>query len=77
MDALCDFYCAIIQWAGAELGVDSVYTTDDIGMQTGPMFSPAIFKEFFKPRYERMINAAHDNQMHFWLHTCGDIRFFS
>ena len=73
MDALCDFYCVVIERAGKELGVDFVFTTDDIGMQTGPMFSPAIFREFFKPRYERLIRAAHDNGMHFWLHTCGNV----
>jgi len=76
MDALCDFYCTVIERAGAELGVDCVFTSDDIGMQTGPMFSPAIFREFFKPRYERLIRAAHDNGMHFWLHTCGDVTLF-
>ena len=76
MDALCDFYVGIIRRAGKELGVHSVYTTDDIGMQTGPMFSPAIFREFFKARYRRMIEAAHEHHMHFWLHTCGDVRLF-
>jgi len=76
MDAMCDFYCAIIHGAAREVGVDCIYTSDDIGMQTGPMFSPAIFKEFFKPRYKRLIDAAHQHGMHFWLHTCGDVRAF-
>ena len=76
MDALCHFHETVIRRAGKELNVDAVYTTDDIGMQTGPMFSPRIFKEFFKPRYKRLIDAAHDNNMHFWLHTCGDVRPF-
>ena len=76
MDALCDFHETVIRRAGTELNVDAINTTDDIGMQTGPMFSPAIFKEFFKPRYKRLIDAAHDNNMHFWLHTCGDVRPF-
>ena len=76
MDALCDYYCAIIDRAGKELSVDSVYTTDDIGMQTAPMFSPTTFKEFFKPRYKRMIDAAHEHGMHFWLHTCGNVTLF-
>ena len=40
------------------------------------MFSPAIFKEFVKPRYKRLIDAAHEHNMHFWLHTCGDVRPF-
>ncbi|MEN6665054.1 MAG: uroporphyrinogen decarboxylase family protein [Phycisphaerae bacterium] len=75
MDALTDFYCGVIR-RGGELGVDCVYTTDDIGMQTGPMFGIDVFREFFKPRYQRMIKTAHDCGMHFWLHTCGDVRLF-
>jgi uroporphyrinogen-III decarboxylase len=76
MDALTDFHCAMIRKGAKELEVDSVWTTDDIGMQTGPMFSPAVFKEFFKPRYARMVKTAHDCGLHFWLHTCGDVRLF-
>jgi len=76
MDALGDFHETVIRRAGAELNVDGVITTDDIGMQTGPMFSPQIFKTFFKPRYKRLIDVAHDSGMHFWLHTCGDVRPF-
>jgi len=76
MDALTDFYCGVIRRGGQELGVDCVWTTDDIGMQTGPMFSPKIFKEFFKHRYAKLIQTAHENHMHFWLHTCGDVTKF-
>lgn len=45
-------------------------------MQTGLMFSPAIFEEFFKPRYARIIQAAHEANMLFWLHSCGNIQAF-
>ncbi len=76
MDALCDYYCAIIRRAGAELGVDAVWNTDDIGMQTGPMFGPDVFREFFFDRYKRIADAAHDCGMHFWLHTCGNVTPF-
>lgn len=76
LDALADFYCVAIERAGRELGADGIFTSDDIGMQTGPMFSPDIFREFFKPRYARLFQAAHDAGMHFWLHTCGDVRAF-
>jgi len=76
MDALMDFYCSVMVRAGKELGVHAFYTTDDIGMQTGPMFSPGIFREFFKPRYKKLIQTAHEHNMHFWLHTCGDVRLF-
>ena len=55
---------------------DCVWVTDDIGTQTGPMFGLDVFREFFKPRYAAMIEAAHDNNMHFWLHSCGNIELF-
>lgn len=76
MDALTEFYCAVIRRGAKEVGADALYTTDDIGMQTGPMFSPEIFREFFKPRYAKLIRTAHDCGMHFWLHTCGDVSLF-
>jgi len=76
MDALTDFYCTVIRRGGQELGVDAVWTTDDIGMQTGPMFSPAVFREFFLHRYKRLVDAAHECGMHFLLHTCGDVTAF-
>ena len=75
MDALTDFYVAAIHRTGRELPglVNGFFTSDDIGMQTGPMFSPAIFREFFKPRYKRIFDAVHQYNMHFWLHTCGNV----
>lgn len=76
MDALTDFYCGVIQRGAKEVGADAIYTTDDIGMQTGPMFSPDIFREFFKPRYAKLAKTAHACGLHFWLHTCGDVRLF-
>lgn len=76
MDALTDFYCGLIRNAAKEVGCHGIFTSDDIGMQTGPMFSREIFLEFFKPRYARIIKTAHDLGMHFWLHTCGDVRLF-
>ena len=76
LDALTDFYCALIRRAGRELGLNAIMTSDDIGMQTGPMFSRDIFLQFFKARYARIIKTAHDSNMHFWLHTCGNVKAF-
>ena len=74
--ALTDFYKAIVSRTKKELGLDAIYTTDDIGMQTNPMFSLKIFREFFKPYYRELIVHAHKLNMHFWLHTCGNIELF-
>jgi len=76
MDAICDFYATVIRRAAQELQPHAIFTSDDIGMQTGPMFSPAIFREFFRDHYARLIRTAHENNMHFWLHACGNVEPF-
>lgn len=73
--ALTDFYKGFIERA-AENGADGIFTSDDIGTQTGPFFSKEIFREFFKPYYKELIDCAHSHNMHFWLHTCGNILEF-
>jgi hypothetical protein len=70
--ALTDFYIGMMKRMKAA-GADAIYTTDDIGTQTGPFFSPEIFDEFYAPYYKREIDAAHAMGMHFWLHSCGNI----
>ncbi|AOQ23636.1 hypothetical protein MTAT_12180 [Moorella thermoacetica] len=37
-----------------ELGVDMLWTGDDVGMQTGMMISPELWREFLKPRYAKL-----------------------
>ena len=76
MDALTDFYCEVIRRAGKEVNANGIFTSDDIGMQTGPMFGPEIFRKFFKPRYKKLIDTAHEQNLHFWLHTCGNVSPF-
>ncbi len=73
--ALTDFYKGYIERA-AKNGADGIFTSDDIGTQTGPFFSVEIFREFFKPYYKELIECAHSHNMHFWLHTCGNILDF-
>ena len=74
--ALTDFYKKVISRAKTETNLDAIYTSDDIGMQTGPFFSLEIFREFFKPYYRELIDHAHSLGMHFWLHACGNIKPF-
>jgi len=75
-EALTDFYIGVVERAAKELQVDGVMTSDDIGTQTGPFFSPEIFRQFFKPYYRRLIDKTHELGMHFWLHSCGCIEPF-
>lgn len=74
--ALTDFYIKVLERGKKECHLDGIFTSDDIGTQTGPFFSPEIFKGFFMPYYKELIDKAHSLGMHFWLHTCGNIELF-
>ncbi|MDR2302987.1 MAG: hypothetical protein LBE10_00165 [Treponema sp.] len=74
--ALTDFYKVVAARGRKELGLDAIWTSDDIGMQTSPFFSIDIFREFFKPYYKELIEHTHSLGMHFWLHACGNIKPF-
>ena len=74
--ALTNFYKGMLTRAKMELDLDAVWTSDDIGTQTSAFFSLEIFQTFFKPYYQELIEHAHSLGMHFWLHTCGNVRSF-
>ena len=74
--ALTDFYLAVIERMALDMKVNGVFTSDDIGTQTGPFFSLSIFREFYKPYYKELIDKAHSLGLHFWLHTCGNVELF-
>ncbi len=75
-DALTNYYCRVIERAATERQCDGIWTSDDLGTQTGEFFSPEIFREFYKPYYTRMAKACHDNGMAFWMHSCGNVMQF-
>lgn len=68
---LVDFYKVIVD-RYAELGFDGIFTSDDLGHQTGPMMSPQVFEELYLPLYKELISHIHSKGMHLWLHSCGD-----
>ncbi len=74
--ALTDFYVKLIRNAKKHRDIDGVFITDDIGTQKSPFFSMQIFREFFKPYYAQLIQAAHEEGLHVWLHTCGNVTDF-
>ena len=55
--------------------IDVIIFTDDLGMQTGPMISPRMYREFFKPRHGRLWQRAKElADVKVMLHCCGGIR---
>lgn len=55
--------------------VDIIGFGDDLGMQTGPQISPAMYREFFKPRHALMWQTAKKKFPHLKvaLHCCGSV----
>ena len=74
--ALTDFYKRTMERCRHEFGFDGILTSDDLGTQTQPFFSMSVFREFFKPYYEELIEKAHSLGLHFWLHACGNVEPF-
>jgi len=69
LDGLETFLGAVGQW------VDVILFGDDLGMQTGPQISPAMYREFFKPRHQALWNRAKElADVKVMLHSCGGIR---
>jgi uroporphyrinogen decarboxylase len=74
-NAVIEYQIGIIQQAG-RLGKGRIHcfdTTDDWGTQTGMMISPHMWRDIFKPFYRRMVEAAHDQNMHVRFHTDGKV----
>lgn len=55
--------------------VDIIGFGDDLGMQTGPQFSPQMYREFFKPRHSMLWQHAKKLFPHLKvsLHCCGGV----
>ncbi len=57
----------------AAAGVDSVMFPEDWGTQKGMLVSPALWREEFFPRFERLCSIAHELDLHVFMHSCGKI----
>jgi uroporphyrinogen decarboxylase len=61
--------------ACAGQSMDIIAFGDDMGMQTGPQFSPAMYREFFKARHALMwARAKQLAPVRVMLHCCGGVR---
>ena len=55
--------------------IDIIVFGDDLGTQGGPMISPAMYREFFKPRHAVLWQRAkRDLPLKVMLHCCGGVR---
>lgn len=72
IDALYDHNRAIIdQWLS--LDVDMMSIGEDLGTQTASIISPAMFRKYCRPTYEKLIRPCREQGMHIMLHSDGYI----
>ncbi len=77
LDALVEFHLANLEHFLSVVGeyIDIILFGDDLGMQTGPQISPAMYREFFKPRHALMWKRAKElADVKVMLHSCGGLR---
>ena len=63
-------YEAKIRAAG-QAGADGIAIGEDMGTQTGLLFSPQMWREYFKGLYTRLFGIAHEYGMKVLMHSCG------
>ena len=77
LDKLIEIHLANLERFLAAVGehIDIILFGDDLGMQTGPMMSPKMYCEFFKPRHKLLWNRAKMlADVKVMLHCCGGVR---
>jgi uroporphyrinogen decarboxylase len=57
-----------------EAGAEWLSYPEDLGMQSGPMISPDLFRKYIKPTYQRLIAPAREAGCIIHMHSDGDIR---
>ena len=57
-----------------EMGVDQINYPEDLGMQSGPMLSPAQFRSYITPAYNRIMAPAREAGCLIHMHSDGDVR---
>ena len=68
-----DFNFALVERYIA-LGVEWMNYPEDLGMQKGPLLSPALFQHYIKPTYQRLMEPARQAGCVIHMHSDGDIR---
>jgi len=72
LDRICEYNIARVKKA-LEYDIDAVYFGDDWGQQSGLIMGPKIWREFIRPRVERMYAVTRDAGKYQLIHSCGDI----
>ncbi len=76
LDRLTEIHLANLEAYLSAVGpsIDIILFGDDLGMQTGPQISPAMYREFFLPRHQQLWQRAKTRcDAKVMLHSCGSV----
>jgi uroporphyrinogen decarboxylase len=73
LDGITDVLLANLALYQRELEVDCMWLSDDYGSQSGLLMSPKLWREFIRPRVQRVSEAVHAAGYRFVLHSDGAI----
>ena len=72
LEWLLEFWSLVLDEVGPYVHV--VELSDDLGGQHGPLFSPDLYREVYKPRHRRLTDLIHrKTDAKIFLHCCGSI----
>jgi len=77
LDKTLEFWLGYYREFMKEIGdlVDVVMIGDDLGGQSGPLFSPKFYRSIVKPRQKKLVqHIKHLTGAKIWYHTCGSVR---
>ncbi len=75
LDRLVDYNIGLIKNISSNLNgkVHAIVGSDDWGTQKSTFISPEMWRKIFKPRYKKISDEIHKNNLDFWFHSCGKI----
>lgn len=71
---MVEAYNAALVRCSLKRGAEWMGYPEDLGMQIGPMLSPAHLRQYIKPSYQRLMKPARDAGCIIHMHSDGDIR---
>ncbi len=76
MDGVLEVFVERAKIIMNEIGdfVDIIYVADDLGSQSGPLFSPDLYRKLLKPRQKILFDTLKKNHdVKILYHTCGSV----
>jgi uroporphyrinogen decarboxylase len=75
LDGLLEFNLGLVEQL-ARFPLDALFLSDDYGQQSGPLLSPAHWREFLHPRLARLFETVKAHGLRIFLHSCGCVEPF-